>query len=147
MTWSPSTIPTVKARLVDIAEATDWPGARPQLCYGAPAELAREAVIIGDTVDQGEQAFVTITTSRKRDEFYRLDVIVQVIGPGLSQQQATERAFELLGVFELAVRDDPTLGLAEVIVAEIAQPRLNEGAVEGGFGAVVRSGVAIRARI
>ena len=81
------------------------------------------------------------------NEFYRLDVIVQVIGPGLSQRQATERAFELLGVFELAVRDDPTLGLPDVIVAEIAQPRLNEGAVEGGSGAVVRSGVAIRARI
>ena len=69
------------------------------------------------------------------------------LDPHTTQQQATERAFELLGVFELAVRDDQTLGLAEVIVAEIAQPRLNEGAVEGGFGAVVRSGVAIRARI
>jgi hypothetical protein len=71
-----------------------------------------------------------------------------VIRPGLSQRQATERAFELLAVIEDVLRTSPDLGLGvELTVAEIATPRLREGPDAEGYAAVVTVGVGVRARI
>jgi len=141
-----SSIPRAKAALVDILDAADWPAPRPTVSYGWPRDIDRELVMIGGTAD-GEQRWTSFGP-RRRDEEYRIEVAVQVIRPGLSQRQATERAFELLAVIEAELRELPDLGLGvELIVAELAVPRLREGPETEGYAALVTAGVGIRARI
>lgn len=142
---SSSSVPTVKAALVELLEAASWPAPRPAVSYGWPREVPREIVQVGGTT-QGEQTWAAFGT-RKRDESYRLELVVQVIHPGQSQRAATERAFALLAVIEDVLRDHPTLGLADTLVAEIANPQLREGPEIEGYAAVVTAGIGVRARI
>lgn len=142
---SSSSVPTVKAALVELLEAASWPAPRPAVSYGWPREVPREIVQVGGTT-QGEQTWAAFGT-RKRDETYRLEIAVQVIHPGQSQRAATERAFALLAVIEDVLRDHPTLGLADTLVAEIANPQLREGPEIEGYAAVVTAGIGVRARI
>jgi len=142
---SSSSIPRVKAALVEHLEAAEWPGARPVVAYGWPRDIGREIVMIGGTAE-GSQEWVAFG-SRQREELYRLELVVQVMHPGQAQRAATERAFELLGVVEAVLRADPSLGLEDTLVAELAVPRLREGPDSEGYVTVVTAGVGIRARI
>lgn len=143
---SSSSIPRVKAALVRLLDAAAWPTPRPAVSYGWAREVEREVVMVGGTVDE-EQTWVSFGP-RRRDETYRIKFVVQVTRPGLTQQQATERAFELLAVIEDVLRETPDLGLGtELTVAELANPRLREGPDTEGYAAVIEAGVAIRARI
>lgn len=140
-----SSIPRVKARLVERLDAAEWSGDRPQITYGWPRDEQRELVCIGGTIES-EQRWVALG-GRQRDEDYGLQVIVTVRRPGLSQTQATDRAFVLLGVIEDVLRADPTLGLDELFAVEVAQPRLAEAPDVEGFIAQVVTAVRVRARI
>lgn len=141
-----SSIPRAKAALLELLEAAAWPAPRPTVSYGWPREIDREVVMVGGTTE-GEQSWVAFGP-RRRDESYRLQVAVQVLRPGLTQREATERAFELLAVVEAELRAHPDLGLGpELIVAELAVPRLREGPDPEGYAAVVTAGVGVRARI
>lgn len=142
---SSSSIPTVKAALVERLELATWPGARPTVAYGWPRDIPREVIMVGGTAE-GAQEWVAFGT-RDRNETYRLTLVVQVTHPGQSQRVATERAFALLGVVEDVLRTDPTLGIADTLVAELAVPRLQEGPDTEGYAAVVTAGVGVRARI
>jgi hypothetical protein len=143
---SSSSIPRAKAALFDLLSAAAWPAPAPTVSYGWARDIDREVVMIGGTVDE-EQTWASFGP-RRRDETYRLKFVVQVTRPGLSQRQATERAFELLAVIEDTLRTTPDLGLGiELTVAELADPRLREGPDTEGYAAVIEAGVAIRARI
>jgi hypothetical protein len=143
---SSSSIPRVKAALLELLEGASWPSPAPTVSYGWPRDIDRELVMVGGTVD-GEQTWTSFGP-RRREETYRLELAVQVLRPGLTQQQATERAFELLAVIEDVLRTTPDLGLGlELTVAELAVPRLREGPDTEGYAAVVTAGVGIRARI
>jgi hypothetical protein len=143
---SSSSIPRAKAALLDLLTSATWPGPAPTVSYGWPREIDREVVMVGGTTD-GEQEWVSFGP-RRRDESYRIELVVQVLRPGFSQQQATERAFALLAVVEDVLRTTPDLGLGiELTVAELAAPRLREGPDSEGYAAVVTAGVGVRARI
>lgn len=141
-----SSIPRVKARLVERLDAAEWPGDRPQVTYGWPRDEQRELVAVVGTSERSEQTTAALG-GRSRNEDYGLQVIITVQNPGLTQQQATERAFELLGVVEDVLRDDPTLGLGGLFVAEIDQPDLREAPAAEGYVAQVLARVRVRARI
>jgi hypothetical protein len=141
-----SSIPRVKARLVELLDAADWPDDRPKVSYGWTRDPVRELVVVGGTIERGDQTFVALA-GRKRDEDYGLRVLINVTNPGMDQQAATERAFDLLGVVEDVVRADPKLGLDEVIAAQINQVELNEAPDVEGFVAQVIAAVRVRARI
>jgi len=144
-----STIPTVKAALVALAkDALAVPGFETvEVEYGRGRDIPRESLLIGGTVQPEEQRWAVIC-NRGREERYSLELFVRITNPGDTQQESTERAFDVFGLIELALRENPTLEVPGVIQASIAQPELLEGVYDDeGFAAVIESGVAIQARI
>lgn len=141
-----SSIPRVKARLVELLDGAQFPGDRPTVSYGWPRDPTRELVAVTQTIERTEQTWVALG-GKKRDEDYGLQVIITVENPGMTQQQATERAFMLLGVLEDLLRDDPRMGLDEVIAVEVDQPDLREAPTKEGFVSQVLTRVRVRARI
>lgn len=144
--WRTSSIPRTKLAIVNLLSGLDWPGGSDvPVYYGAPRDFSREDVIIGDT-SSSTQDWASLGDLQRQEE-YELGMYVRVIRPGDSQQEATERAFELFGVIEMALRATPTLGVPGVLYVHIATPSLSEGVLEEGYGAVIESAVAVKARI
>jgi hypothetical protein len=92
-----------------------------------------------------------------RDEVYALELVVGCSLPGSTQQEATERAFELLAAVEAALIERPQLGPAGapvpgVTVVALQQPAhteelLLEGGQPVGRACVIESSVQVRAQI
>lgn len=140
-----SSIPRVKAALVAMFEQLEVEGDQPDVSYGRPRDMTREMLIVGDT-SSSEQEWATLG-DRQRQEDYDLEILCLVMTPGLTQQEATERCFEIFGAAELALRTTPTLNVLGVSFVHIATPRLAEGVLEQGYGAVIESAVRVSARI
>jgi hypothetical protein len=140
-----STFPRVKAALVEKLTDANWPSRKPTVSYGWPRTDTREIVAVGGTTSS-EQRWAQLG-ARRRDEDYRIEVAIMVTTPGQSQQSATERAFELLGVIENELRDDPGLGLEGVICVEVADPQVDEAPDTDGYIALVITGIRVTARI
>lgn len=145
--WRTSSIPRVKSALFDLLSQISWPNdvGATTVCYGRPRDFSREDVIIGDT-SQSSQDWSALGDLQRQEEF-EIELLVRVLTPGLTQREATERAFELFGAIELALRSQPTLGVSGVSFAHIATPRLNEGVLEEGYGAFIESGLSVSGRI
>ena len=111
-----SSIPYVKAALVDLCTkqlSSEGPQNGPvQVTYGDVRDWQREYVRIGDVTQPEQQTWAQLG-ARQREEQYLLDVAVYAGGPDFkTQQDATGRAFELLGFVETGLRADVQLGLA-----------------------------------
>lgn len=144
--WRTSSIPRVKAAIVDLFNGVTYPGgAEVEVSYGRPRDMQREMLIVGDT-SSSEQEWATLG-DRQRQEDYDVEILCLVMTPGLSQQEATERCFEIFGAAELALRTSPTLAVFGVSFVHVAVPRLAEGVLEQGYGAVIESAVRVSARI
>ena len=142
-TWS---VAAVKATLLELLDATGWPGAKPQLSWGVPRTLERETVIVGGTTN-GDEEWSALGNLR-RTEDYRLQLWVTVQHPA-SQQAATERAVELYGVVETVARANPNMqgALPAGQWCEIRSPQLLEGpAPEAGWVAEIEFEIRVRAR-
>lgn len=143
-----STFPAVKAALVStIDTATD---ADIQVNYGHPGKhLEDESVVVGD-MDDGDQAWASLG-ARSREEQYSIKVDFLILKAFTTQQEATERAFDVLADVETALRANVTLGVAGKRVEVQMVPRqLVEGVVDDnglGFGAVLRTVARVTARI
>jgi len=155
-----STVPSAKAALVALLEDASWPAPRPQVCYGWPDNLDREYVVVGDTSAGRDQQRSWASIGRGplvRDEVYALELVVGCSLPGSTQQEATERAFELLAAVEAALIERPQLGPAGapvpgVTVVALQQPAhteelLLEGGQPVGRACVIESSVQVRAQI
>jgi hypothetical protein len=90
----------------------------------------------------------TSTAVKRRDESYTLIVFVYASTPGSSQQEATERAYEIAGVLEQMLRPgNQTLGVPGVLWAEFAAGDLTEAPGTDGYEAVVEIEIRVRARL
>jgi hypothetical protein len=143
-----SSLPAVKVALVStIDTATD---ADIQVAYGHPGKhLAAESVIVGDT-DDADQAWASLG-ARTRTENYSIKVDILILKAYATQQEATERAFDVFADIETALRANVTLGVAGKRIEVQAVPRqLQEGVVDDnglGYGAVLRTLARVTARI
>lgn len=140
-----STAPAIKAALTAALEAAFAADTAVEVSYGAIAldEMRRQHVFLaGIAIDQTWAAI----GARKRDEDLVLDGAVAVMTPGLTQQQATERAFELLAVVEDTLRSNVTVD-GRAIQAAIKPRRLLETLEELGRGALIDFGIHVTARI
>ena len=119
-----STVPAAKRALTVLLAA--HPGlADVQVTRGHPGDVVeRELVMVGGTA-VAEQNPRSLGGAR-RDETYSIAVVVQVKESGSSVEDASERAYALLGHVEDAVRAEPTLG-GLVMVAEVGGWTDDEG--------------------
>lgn len=141
-----STIPDVKAAIVAAIDAhTDLDGV--QVTYGHPGKHPeREFVFVGGTVEWDEE-WASLGASR-RTERYTLELYVNVLKPGLTQQQATERAFVIFNGVGKALLADPTLGGRMLTALEIQFRNLAEGVYQDeGREAQIVAGVRCDARV
>lgn len=143
-TWS---VALAKRAILDLLNAASWPGAIPQLSWGAPRSLERECVILGG-VDNSDQEWAGIG-DRRRNEDYRIWLWVGVDKAGDSQEDATVRAVELFAVVETVLRANSNLGgsLPAGQWAEMKSPSLVEFPTDGGYAAIVQSEIRVKARI
>lgn len=145
-TYRTSTIPLVKAALVTMLTTGEHVERQIDVHYGRPRDPSREQIIIGDTASSSQEW--ALLGNRQRQEDYEIELQVRVMRPGDSQQEATERAFEIFAGVELELRTYPTLNVPGVISVQIATPSLIEGVWDDqGFAALVDCALRISARI
>jgi hypothetical protein len=139
-----STVPTFKAALLDRLQARDGL-AGVQVTYGWPSgSVQRETIMLGGVT--GTQEFRTIN-ARQRMEEYALDVFITVVREGHGRQQnADQRALELMGEVEDDLRDDPTVNNT-VLTAELGRFDLQPMASAETREARLTLGINVMARI
>lgn len=142
---STSAQPGAKAQLLTTLQAQDALSGV-QITYGHPGKnLKDEIIMLGNM--KGQQDTVGLGGGH-RHETTQLDVIVEVVHKGWTQQQVTERAYVLMGHVEDAIRADQTLSGVANIDAQVTGPlALSEIFTPDGWGANLTFNVQIRARI
>lgn len=110
-----STIPTVRQKLVDLLKA------RPDLAevliaYALPTWPEREAIYFSGATFRHDLP-VMRANRKPRDEEYELRGYIVAAAPGNASDEADLRAFELLGVLEDVLADDPQLGFTDGTIA------------------------------
>lgn len=99
-TFITSTIPDVKAALLELWGGGDLGDV--QLTYGHPgSKMERELTYLGGTAEW-DQEWAELGDGR-RNERYTLELFINVQRPGDEQQEATERAFEVLDMLAVGV--------------------------------------------
>lgn len=117
-----STVPAAKAALLTLLANTLIDAT---VTWGAPAGAAqRDWVNIGN-VRQTSEARSLNPTRLPRLETYDVDIDVIITRGASGQREATERAYQLAGGVEQALRSNPTLDDV-VIVAQPTQMELEE---------------------
>lgn len=142
-----SAIPAVKAALVGVIQ-----GALPnvQVTWAAPrgASSAREWVLVGNVT--GDQQAAAIGRLRRKERF-RIEVLVSIVKSEIEHpQDLAERAYELAGEIEDALRADELLGLTTsgpLLWARVEKTDLSESADKGERWAEVTVHVVCETRI
>ena len=131
-----------KARLVTKLDAHATLTSK--VTYGdAEANGARELVMVLASPGEADEIWATIG-NQARDEEFDIVVLCEVVRPGDSQQEATERAFELLGRIETVLRSNPRLNGSHW--CELVPQRLAEQPGDDGYQAAAEARVAVFAR-
>lgn len=139
-----STIPAYKAALHAALEAR-VELRNVQVSYGAPLPAPADELVWLAGVE-GEQEAAALGAQR-REETFRLTIIIDVFVQGQNQRAATDRAFELMAIIETVLRADGSLGNV-VRFSEIDGPlTLEEMASDTARGARLTIMVAAAARI
>ncbi|MEZ5236812.1 MAG: hypothetical protein R2749_29585 [Acidimicrobiales bacterium] len=141
-TWS---VLLVKDAVIALLDAATWPGSKPQISFGIPRTIEREAIVVGGTTNSDQDW--SLLGGRRRQEDYYLQLWINV--EHTTQREATERAVEILGVVETALRATPNLGgvLPVGQWAEIRNPLLTEGPGTESYEAEISFDIHVKARI
>lgn len=141
-TWS---VLLVKDAVIALLDAATWPGSKPQISFGIPRTIEREAIVVGGTTNSDQDW--SLLGGRRRQEDYYLQLWINV--EHTTQREATERAVEILGVVETALRATPNLGgvLPVGQWAEIRNPLLTEGPGSESYEAEISFDIHVKARI
>ena len=141
-----STVPAVKAKLVEVAAATLGTS---QIIYGpitAVTTTGPRIVTVGRVIGTRELDSLDRGTAIER---YTVDLVVSVDLAGTDQQTADEQALADYAALEAAIREYPggNLGLSEVMsVDPTGAFELREAADDNGRHAVVEFTVLVLAQ-
>ena len=146
---SPTTVPTAKVNL--IALITDIPAfTEVAVSYGDPgiAKLEREHCWVGDS-DPAHDAYAPYG-QLKIEEEYVLKIFIHVSNPGQSQQEATERAFDLYTAIAATLR--PLMRTATKIAPGVwsfllSWNKFAEYITDQGYATFIDAQIEIKARI
>lgn len=137
-----STAPTYKAALVALLQA-DPNLAAVQVSYGVLARnVEHETVEVGG-ISWDEEDWSALG-NRRKDETYSVALFIYVTKPGNTQQEATERALQLLGYVETLLRNNVVM--AGVLWAQVVPLEVAEAPGEEGGMALVKANVVVKAR-
>jgi len=146
-----STVPGVKAALVDLMKS-EAALSDVTVGYGDPGvnRMQREHIFLGDAI-QNEDSWAPFGRLL-RDEKYSLQLYIHAARPAGTQQEATERVYELFGVIALMVR--PLARTATQVEPHLLQGGISvrstghrEIVLEQGFAAFLPALFDIHARI
>ena len=123
---STSRIPILKRNLVDVLKARDAIPAS-AVTYGWPTgALPNEWICVWDARQAWDQEPAAIQrVTQPREETFVLMVVISVVRPAGSQEQANERAFQFLGELEDALREDHSV-MGAVRVAQVSGQSFEE---------------------
>ena len=144
MTVATSTVPATLRALTELLADQDFPTRQPSVTLGLPRQAEREMVIVGNV--SGDQEWRAIGNQR-RDENYTVDLYTVVLWPGYSAIEAMERAWQMFGVVETAIRENVQVGGTGVLWNEISGPTGDLSVEDEGYAYQVTSALRVRARI
>jgi len=125
--------------------AGDWGAAVPTIDIGRKKELDRETVMLMRV--RGDEKYHALT-GRHKDQDFEQSLFVLVSNPLATSTEAMDRAYEIYGVIELALRADKAIGREHgVLWQEIKTPSGTPTVETQGRGYVVESAVRFRTRI
>jgi hypothetical protein len=142
-----STVPTIKDALVTALKAqAGLAGIQVERAHPGPEKLDREAVWLGAA--RGRHVIPVMKAGRKsRDEEYIVEVLLSVVKPGGTLEEAEERAFALLAEVEDVLADDPRLGTTAILWAKAGEWGESSGYLDEGAEADIRLEVECKARL
>lgn len=139
-----STQPKLKANL--LAALQEWDGLGDvQRTYGWPKSPAKEFLMLGDILDDGESTAL-LGTRHPREERYTLLVTIKTEKQTVLQQIATERGYAIAAELESLLRGNPTVDGA-VRLAAIVGIGLTELGNDNTRAAFLEVKIGCQARI
>lgn len=132
----PSSIASARLALHALLVAHTWPGAKPQVTFGAPDAYEEQEVVALLGVQDPDEEFAALGAQRKA-ESYDLEVGVKAHDPGAVNAQTVDtRAFALAEAVRVVVNTNPTFAGAPPITVlpaqVISQTSVGAQAAEGG---------------
>ena len=113
--------------------------------FGPARDVDREHIFIGDSVSTDEVEFATIGPSPAGlDVTLSFSITVVVATPGSDGLEALERAFELRGVVEKVIRDNPKLGLPSSVARLVGFGDLRHQFIPMDEGVGCDAGLVVR---
>lgn len=154
-----STIPAVRAFLTgpDGLFTTASGLAAVQVSYGVPTNSEQDNVVLAGTADW-DQEWAALG-NLPRDERYTLELFIEAAAKGRSQQEAVEKAFDMLAVIEDLMRPTDENGRAvlphvtgllagaQVLNFEMRFRSQTDTSLAEGRGAQIHAGVRVATRI
>lgn len=143
-----TTLPTVKDAIITLLNG-DSTFDDVQVSYGYPGDNATQEESIWLGFAEADVDITALRAGRKRrDETYTLQVIVEVIKVGGTQEEADERCAALAGAVESAIADDLQLDLGSTIFwAYVTGWNQVGGAIDRGHACRMELELTIQARL
>lgn len=147
-----SRAPACKAALFDLFTTDPSLGAGSpaiQVTYGfLPRDPESETVVVG-RIEFDSEAWAQGIGTLKREENFWVYLYVFVTTAGKTQQQVTERAFEILGFVELLLQQKPNVlgaGVPGVNWQELEPLSAPESPTDEGFQTMIEARIKVKAR-
>lgn len=143
-----STAPVFKEALVALLQDANTLGsAEPpvQVSYGfLGRDVERETIAVGGISWDTDEWFPI--GANKRSEVYGVNLTVWVNYPGGTQQEATERAMELMGEVETLLQVNANIVMGGISWLSLELNQLSESPYDEGHQAMAEATVLVRAR-
>lgn len=136
-----------KAGLIALLKGATWPTENPDIWYGyqgQSTDMPREVVWVGEIEWDSEEA--ASLGNFAREEVYRILVTIEVHHAGATQEEANDRANELMQVIEQLLRQRNPLGITNPVSVGMVPHLLGEGQDAEGRGAILVTSVRVEAR-
>lgn len=145
MTTIVSNAPTYKAALVAAVQADSvLVSSQTQILYGAsPRTIEHESIEFGNIEYSPVEDWAALG-ARRKDETFSITVYVLVTTEGLTQQEATERVYVLLGRVETVMRSN--IQLNGVHWSALVPDEVAEQPSDTGYMAMAKAQVVVFAR-
>lgn len=142
-----SSVPACKAGILALLDAAAGLAAV-QTEWAHPGEkIMHESIFMLDAEFTEESVAALRTTPRPHTENYTVPVVVDIVAAGDDARAAEERAYELAGHIENAIRNDPTLGGATTLGARVGGKVPQSYMSDQGRAVSLRVDVVVQARI
>lgn len=145
---SASQVPLAKAKVIELLEEADSIADVTEIQYGRQPENPLEFICVADG-RWDESTWVNLGPDPKLTERFRITVYIGAQNQGQSQQEATERAFEIYNAVLEITRANISLGddLSDIYTMQMEPVDWTEIKLKEGFACAIEAELVFHTRI